>query len=333
VLGIFAGGGSSGDSSSSGTAGGSEHYEVVDKISEGGMGEVFRARQVELGRLVALKRIKSMRLTSEDQARFKKEARVLSGLSNPHTINVFDAGIVAGDSPFYVMELLDGVNLRELIEKDGTLPAARVIHVMRQATLSLHEAHAQGLIHRDIKPANLMMCRYGGEFDFVKVLDFGLVKTVTQDIEQGSFDAITHAGELPGTPAFLAPESVAGSAGITPRVDIYALAAIGHFLLTGRHLFDAESPVAMVRAQLHEHPPLASEKSPQAVPEELDQLLARCLEKDADKRPQTAAELLDLLEDMSIRHPWTRTHAEACWRDVPALSERARPKPVLPSAV
>jgi serine/threonine-protein kinase len=234
----------------------SDQYEIVSKISEGGMGEVFRAKQVELGRLVALKRIKAERLTADDRARFKREARVLSSLFNPHTINVFDAGIQNDKTLFYVMELLDGIDLRVLVEKEGPLEPARVVHILRQATMSLLEAHQKDLVHRDLKPANIMVCRYGVEFYFVKVLDFGLVKGGQID-DGDSFDVITRACELPGTPAFLAPESVSGRAHLDSRADFYSLGAVGYFLLTGAYLFDAETPLAMVRAQLHDEPPRA----------------------------------------------------------------------------
>lgn len=296
-------------------------YEILDKIGEGGMGEVYRARQTELGRLVALKRIKDESLTEEDRMRFKREARTLSGLFSPHTINVFDAGIQSDESLFYVMELLDGVNLRELVEKHGAIEPRRVIHILRQAALSLAEAHSQGLVHRDIKPANLMVCRYGGEYDFVKVLDFGLVKGGKVDV-QGDQEAITHAGALPGTPAFLAPEAVSGPAYVDARTDLYSLGAIGHYLLTARHLFEADSPLAMVRAQVHERPSLASESSPFALPRELDLLIDRCLHKEPSERPQSAEEMFVELEKLSVAHPWTRADAAACWDAIPVPSTR-----------
>lgn len=306
-------------------------YEVLDKLGEGGAGEVFRARQRELGRLVALKRIKPRQLSTDEAERFRREARVLSALSNPHTINVFDAGIQREGSLFYVMELLDGLNLRQLIEKDGPLPPARVIHILRQATLSLIEAHQKGLIHRDLNPSNLMVCRYGCEFDFVKVLDFGLVKLVAAANEGESFDSITRAGAVPGAPAFTAPESISGEGSPSPVADLYALGAIGYYLLSGKYLFEAEGAVAMARAQLYEEPAPLSEVSPLETPEDLEALIHRCIKKDPKERPQSAEELFDLLEALLVRFPWTRAQARTCWQAVPDVSDWNEPEPPLPS--
>ncbi len=304
-----------------------DEYELLDKLGEGGMGEVFRARQAGLGRLVALKRIKTLVRSEEHSARFKREARTLSSLFSPHTINVFDAGVQSDGSYYYVMELLDGLNLSQLIEKSGPLPAGRVIHVLRQACLSLIEAHDAGLVHRDVKPENIMLCRYGGEYDFVKLLDFGLVKLVEEDVE--SAGPITRAGAMPGTPAFIAPESVLGGDFVDSRADIYSLGAIGFYLLTARFLFDADSPLAMVQAHRHQAPPRAQDISGTDVPRALDDLLACCLEKNPEHRYQTAALLLCELEKLAIEYPWTRAQAEKCWADVAPVS--LRPPPYLSS--
>ena len=305
---------------------GSGSYEMLDKISEGSMGEVYRARHVELGRIVAHKRVKPTRLTKEGRARFKREARVLSSLTNPHTIKVFDAGVTEEKTLFYAMEFLDGIDLGNLVENEGPLVPARVIHIMRQATNSLCEAHEKGLVHRDLKPANLMVCRYGGETDYVKVLDFGLVKSLSHD-EDESYESITNAGAIPGTPAFLAPESVSGRHFVDARTDIYALGAIGHFLLTAQFMFDADTPMEMIRAQLSDIPPRASSRSPFEIPQALDNLIAQCLEKDPIKRPQSAEELLAQLERLESELPWTRQQASEGWKDVPpATSPDEAPK-------
>lgn len=306
---------------------GKNSYEVLDKLGEGGMGEVFRARQLRLNRMVALKRIKPLQSSSEERARFKREARVLSSLFNPHTINVFDAGVQPDGSFFYVMELLDGIDLERIVSQQGALEAARVIHILRQATMSLAEAHRHGLVHRDLKPANLMVCRYGGEYDFVKVLDFGLVKVALSDADADH--KITQDSEMPGTPAFMAPEMALGSSFVDARTDLYSLGAIAHYLLTGRFLFEATSPMAMVNAQLREFPARASKTSPHEVPDLLDQLVDRCLEKEPDDRFQSAEELLAELERLALVHPWTRDAAASAWRQIPPASDA--PKPHLPS--
>jgi eukaryotic-like serine/threonine-protein kinase len=331
VLAIFTGPSPAQQGASGAHAAGGAAYEVLDKLGEGGAGEVFRARQRQLGRLVALKRIKPRQLSTDETERFRREARVLSALSNPHTINVFDAGIQREGSLFYVMELLDGLNLRQLIERDGPLPPARVIHILRQATLSLIEAHEKGLIHRDLNPSNLMVCRYGCEFDFVKVLDFGLVKLVSAKNEGESFDSITRAGEVPGAPAFTAPESISGAGAPSPVADLYALGAVGYYLLSGKYLFEAEGAVAMARAQLYEEPAPLSEVSTLEVPEDLEALIHRCIKKDPKERPQSAEELFDLLEALLLRFPWTRAQARTCWQSVPDVPDQHEPEPPLPS--
>lgn len=304
----------------------SRDYEILDKLGEGGMGEVFRARHAGLRREVALKRIKPRSASAEDRLRFRREARVLSSLSNPHTINVFDAGIRDDGSFFYVMELLDGLNLDQLLTKEGPLQPSRVIHLLRQTLRSLAEAHERGLVHRDLKPANLMLCRYGGDFDFVKVLDFGLVKIGGG--EQDSVPPLSAAGALPGSPAFLPPESILGSAFVDARADLYSLGAVAFFMLTGRFLFDADTPMAMIEAQLNDTPPSILGFAPTPVPVELDDLIQRCLSKAREDRPQSARQLLLELEELAVSYPWTAGQAEACWKNIPKLSRP--PDPQLP---
>lgn len=306
---------------------GTGSYEILEKLSEGGMGEVYSARHIELGRMVAIKNIKPIRVHEEDQARFRREARVLSGLSSPHTINVFDAGVRDDGTLFYVMELLDGLDLSRLVDETGPQRPERVIHVLRQVSLSLGEAHARGLVHRDLKPANIMLCRYGNTWDFTKVLDFGLVKGGAES--EGS-EPITHSGELPGTPAFLAPESILGER-IDARADLYSLGAVAYYLLTGSFLFPERSPMRMVAAQIHEAPPRASESCPFDMPRELDDLIARLLSKDRNLRPASADEVIETLEILAVSSPWTREQAKACWERVPPRSDLGSLPPALPS--
>lgn len=311
---------------------GSTEYELLEKLGEGGMGEVFRARQIGLRRDVAVKRIKPVRTNEEDRRRFRREARVLSTLSNPHTINVFDAGIHDDGTFFYVMELLDGIDLEKLVVGYGPQEPARVIHILRQAALSLAEAHLKGLVHRDLKPANLMVCRYGGESDFVKVLDFGLVKGQIPEGD-GEGEPLTQDEALPGTPAFWAPESIRGSKFVDARADIYAFGALGHYLLTGRFLFEEETPMGMIRAQLNDEPQRASAQSPYEVPEALDEFLAHCLKKDVSERPQSIQEVLVTLESLALAHPWPRESALQWWQQVPVKRTSSPSLPPLPSEI
>ena len=282
------------------------------------MGELWLVRHLGLGRIAALKEIRGTEVNDEDVGRFTREAQVLSNLRCPHTIQVYDFGIGQNGFPFYVMEHLEGINLQVLVDKHGPLPAARTIHVLRQVCLSLQEAHDVGLVHRDIKPANIMLCRYGSAWDFVKLLDFGLVK------KDGHHDttSLTRPAVVLGTPAYVAPESLRGSKYVDGRADLYAVGAVGYFLLTGRLLFDHDQPVAMARAHLLEPAPRASDRVP--VPRELDDLLYDCLRKEPGERPQTARQLVERLDMVPIEAAWSQTQAEECW--LKTRPRKARPR-------
>ncbi|MES1177205.1 MAG: serine/threonine-protein kinase [Myxococcales bacterium] len=291
-------------------------YDLLELIGSGTMGELWKAKHKALGRVVALKRIKSAVADAEDSARFKREARATSDLRSPHTVEVFDFGEDNGVL-FYAMECLDGIDLQRLITRDGPIPPARAIPILAQACHSLADAHAQGVVHRDIKPANLMLCRYGLDLDFVKLLDFGLAKAVHKEGTEG---ALTRQGIVLGTAAYVAPESLKGSALVDARADIYALGAIAFWLVTGRLVFDLDKSMAMVRAHLSQMPPLASTCSRFAIPRELDETIAWCLKKDPDQRPQTASELSERLLSIHSLDRWTKQDAAAWWE---ASSRRA----------
>lgn len=294
-------------SSSIPPAPGLSSYERLNKLAEGAMGELWLVRHVGLGRIAALKEIRGTEVDDEDVGRFTREAQVLSNLRCPHTIQVYDYGVGQDGFPYFVMEHLDGINLQQLVDKHGPMPAPRAVHVLRQVCLSLQEAHEVGLVHRDIKPANIMLCRYGSAWDFVKLLDFGLVK---RDRQRDSA-SLTRPAVVLGTPAYVAPESLRGSKYVDGRADLYAVGAVGYFLLTGRLLFDHDQPVAMARAHLLEPAPRVSERVP--VPRELDDLLYQCLRKEPEERPQTARELGEHLERVPLETPWTQTLAEEWW--------------------
>jgi len=282
-------------------------YERLDKLGEGAMGELWLVRHTGLGRIAALKEIRGTEVNEEDVGRFTREAQVLSNLRCPHTIQVYDYGIGPSGFPFYVMEHLEGINLQQLVDKHGPMPPPRAIHVLRQVCLSLQEAHDVGLVHRDIKPANIMLCHYGSAWDFVKLLDFGLVK---RDRKQDTA-SLTRPAVVLGTPAYVAPESLRGSKYVDGRADLYAVGAVGYFLLTGRLLFNHDQPVAMAKAHLLEPAPRASTRV--ELPSELDDLLHQCLEKEPQARPQTARELCERLEQVSVESSWSQTQAEEWW--------------------
>jgi len=291
------------------------HYDLHKRMASGSMGEIWTATHKLLGRDVAFKRIKPGNIDEEDTRRFEREARVLAKLQSPHTVEVFDFGVTTGGELFYAMELLDGIDLQTMVGQHGALPPNRVIYLLLQACASLHEAHEQGLVHRDIKPANFMICRYGGEWDFLKVLDFGLVKK-----PQGaqSSAGVTRASAVLGTPAYLAPESMGGSKFVDRRADLYALGAVGFWLLTGRMVFEAYQAMAMVRLHLTEPPPKASAHSTFEVPEALDALLLQCLAKKPEERPASADEVRRRLEQIPLAERWDQDRAAAWWHERPA---------------
>lgn len=289
------------------------NYELKERLAGGSMGELWHARHRLLGRDVAFKRIKPGAIEGEDTLRFEREARVLSNLRSPHTVEVFDFGKTPSGDLYFAMELLDGIDLQAAVREYGPFQPERVVHLMLQACASLSEAHGQGLVHRDIKPANLMTCRYGGEFDFLKVLDFGLVKKPPGGGESAA--GVTNAATVLGTPAYLAPESMSGSKFVDGRADLYALAAVGFWLLTGRLLFVTDKPLEMVKLHLTEPPPKASAHSPAAIPGALDSLLLDCLQKKPENRPSSADVVRRRLEDIPLAARWDRERAAAWWKE------------------
>jgi len=293
-------------------------YHLVEQLGEGGMGEVWRGEHRLLARPAAVKLVgrsalESLGGASIDRAmrRFEREAQETAQLRCPHTINLYDFGIAADGTFYYVMELLDGLDLESLVTTYGPQPAERVVHLLTQACQSLNEAHQRGLIHRDIKPANIFCCRYGLEVDFVKVLDFGLVKPVRKSGAEAT--KLTAEGALAGTPAYMAPESVLGDIEVDSLVDIYALGCVAYWLLTGQLVFDASSPMRLAIKHVKEAPEAPSTRTELPVPQWLDDLVLECLAKDPAERPQTAAELIERLNDNQIEPAWSSTRANGWW--------------------
>lgn len=268
-------------------------YTLEEKIGEGGMGVVYRARHALLRRDTAVKLLLPERADAAAIARFEREVCLTCQLTHPNTIQVYDYGHTPDGIFYYAMEFLRGVNLHDLVARFGVQPEGRVVHILAQICDSLAEAHALGLIHRDIKPGNVFLCRRGGVADCVKVLDFGLVR----DYHAGDLDETNPAGErvVEGTPWFTPPEAIQGSAPTDPRSDIYSLGGLGYFLLTGHYIFDAESVAEIHEKQLASAPVPPSQRTTQPISREMEQLLLRCLEKDMNLRPQTVIELRALL--------------------------------------
>jgi DNA-binding NtrC family response regulator len=287
------------------------HYRLMEKLGEGGMGEVWRARHQLLARPCAIKLIKSDLLgENRDSAteRFRLEARTIASLSSPNTVRLYDFGVSETGSFYFVMELLTGMDLWSLVQRFGPLPPERVVAVLRQACRSLGEAHAAGLLHRDIKPQNLFLCRLGLDVDVVKLLDFGLVKSLNEDGTQ-----LTAAGTLTGTPAYMPPERVLGVTA-DERSDIYSLGCVAYWMLTGKAVFTGE-PMAVMIHHARTPPKPPSTIAPFPVPERLEQIVLACLEKTPEKRPSSALDLRNQLGEVTMTTAWTDERAEQWWRE------------------
>lgn len=291
-------------------------YRLADRIGAGGMGEVWRAHHRLLARPAAIKLIRPGRddggSAASAIARFRREAQAAASLRSPHSIQLYDFG-VARDGRFYiVMELLDGIDLETLIRRFGPQPPARVVHLLRQACESLAEAHAVGLMHRDIKPANLHLGRLGLEYDFLKVLDFGLAKQAHR--ESTAQTLLTAPEATTGTPAYLPPELASGEPA-DGRVDLYSLGCVGYFLLTGRLVFEGQNALQMILKHLQNEPEAPSVRSGLPIPPALDQVILWCLAKDPAARPASARVLADALSRVELNDAWTDDHARAWWDD------------------
>jgi eukaryotic-like serine/threonine-protein kinase len=292
-------------------------YTLESRLGTGGMGEVWQARHQMLARPAAIKliRAESLAMESEHQrvtvARFEREAQATATMRSPHTIQLYDFGITDSGAFYYVMELLDGLDLDALVLRYGPLPSARAIHLLMQVCDSLGEAHEHGLIHRDVKPANIYVCRYGRRLDFVKVLDFGLVKLS----DGGDEDALklTSRDHVSGTPVFIAPEQVLGEE-VDARTDIYQLGCVAYWLLTGKFVFKAATAMATMMMHVHEVPVAPSSHAELPVCVELDRLVLSCLEKDPARRPQNVDQLAQMLGDCDVGENWTDDRARHWWQ-------------------
>jgi hypothetical protein len=284
-------------------------YTLEEKIGEGGMGTVYRASHAMLRRPAAIKLLRPDIMTDDMIARFEREVQITSQLTHPNTIEIYDYGQTPEGIFYYVMEYLSGIDLMRLIVIDGPVIPARVVHILRQVCASLREAHNAGLIHRDIKPNNIILDQRGGEFDVVKVLDFGLVK----DIVSPDAVQLTATDIVAGTPVYIAPEQILREKPVDARCDLYALGAVGFFLLTGRNVFEGGNAIDLAHHTLHTPAPRPSEKALSTIPPELDQLIADCLAKDPDQRPASAQALIEILDKISRSSPWTNQEAKVWW--------------------
>jgi eukaryotic-like serine/threonine-protein kinase len=283
-------------------------YTLEEKLGEGGMGVVYRARHALLRRPTAVKLISTSPADAVRMKRFEREVQLTSRLTHPNTVAVYDYGHTYDGVFYYAMELLDGLSLAELCDEDGPQPPGRVAHILAQAARALAEAHSIGLIHRDVKPANIFLTVRGGIHDFVKVLDFGLVK------EMGAADpTITSPNTIAGTPLYMAPETIAKPETVDASVDVYALGAVGYYLLTGEPPFTGPNAIEVYHGHLHVVPPIPSKRLGRAVPGELESIVMDCLAKAPAERPPSANDLAERLEAVMADHPWTASDAKAWW--------------------
>ena len=297
-------------------------YELLEPLGHGGMGEVWRARHRLLARDAAIKLVRPEVLGTgaHDNSRvllrrFEREAQATAQLSSQHTIRLFDFGASDDGSFYYAMELLTGRDLESLINAFGPMPADRVMFLLRQVCHSLAEAHERGLIHRDVKPANIYVCRMGLDYDFVKVLDFGLVKfNETQRSESETQSIMTGAHTTIGTPAYMAPEIILGRNDVDRRADVYALGCVMYFMLTGHRVFEGDTPMQALVDHVHATPIPPSQRSELRIPSELDAIVLACLEKDPDKRPQDAVQLRRMLHECQSCSSWSSARANEWWR-------------------
>jgi len=283
-------------------------YIVEQKLGEGGMGAVYRARHGLLKRPTAIKLLSPDRNTPEDIDRFRREVQMTAKLRHPNTVTIYDYGCTENGTFYYAMELLDGVTLLEIVEAEGMVPESRVVHIMRQCAMALHEAHAMGLVHRDVKPNNIMMTQQGGVHDVTKVLDFGLVKNVDSKVEMTN----TVSEAIIGTPRFMSPEQILDPPSVDARSDLYALGAVGYYLLTGRFVFEGTSAIEICAQHLSAIPEPPSSVIEHDIDPGLEGIIMQCLEKKRDKRPASAAEIAEQLRGLPIER-WSQPRASQWW--------------------
>lgn len=292
-------------------------YQLEKLLGRGGMGEVWRARHRLLARPAAIKVVHPEVLGGDARGqhaslkRFEREAQATALLRNPHTIHLYDFGMADDGTFYYVMELLEGFDARTIVERFGPVTAERAICFLEQICDSLGEAHDVGFVHRDIKPGNVYVCRYGRHVDFIKVLDFGLVKSrgdgESEDVMLTAEDVVS------GTPGYMAPEQIMGKRPLDARVDIYALGCLAYWLVTGELVFPGDTVMDTMVQHVRERPVPPSQRTELDIPESLENVILRCLEKDPNERPGNCDELSELLRNCEVDAAWTQERAREWW--------------------
>jgi serine/threonine protein kinase len=272
------------------------------------MGVVYKGQHAMLRRPTAIKMLNVERVNDGSIERFEREVQITCQLNHPSTIAIYDYGRTPEGVFYYAMEYLDGIDLQALVDRYGPQPEGRVIHILKQICGSLYEAHSLGMVHRDVKPANVMINRRGGEPDVVKVLDFGLVRAIDEAKRS------QQSGGLSGTPLYMSPEAIQTPDLVDARSDLYAVGAIGYFLLTAQPVFQATTLVELCQQHMTALPIAPSERGGRGISPELESALLACLEKNRAQRPQTARDLMALLERAPTVSGWAVEEAEAWWR-------------------
>lgn len=284
-------------------------YTLDGKLGEGGMGIVYKGHHSMMRRPTAIKLLHADKVNETSISRFEREVQITCQLNHFNTIAIYDFGRTPEGVFYYAMEYLEGIDLQALVNQYGPQPEHRVVHILLQICNSLYEAHTKGLVHRDIKPANVMLNRRGCEPDVVKVLDFGLVKAIEQDAEGDG----SSAGSMTGTPLYMSPEAIQVPNSVDGRSDIYAVGAVGYFLLTGSPVFEADGLAQLCQKHIDESPIPPSKRGNTKVSAELEDALLSCLEKSRGKRPQTARDLAQLLSRSPQANRWTVEDGDRWW--------------------
>jgi serine/threonine-protein kinase len=295
-------------------------YTLHEKLGQGGMGVVYRASHALLRRPTAIKLLPPTNLGEESVARFEREVQLTARLSHPNTVRIFDYGRTSERVFYYAMEYLDGASLDRVVKVVGALPAARVIHILDQVAGALSEAHGIGLIHRDIKPANIILTEQGGMPDVAKILDFGLVKDIAGATEDGAtLQALSRADSIAGTPQYMSPEAITTPDKIDARTDIYALGAVGYFLVAGVEVFKGRTTLEVCSHHLHTEPlppgQRVDRRATQPIPSDLEALILRCLAKMPSARPESARALRAELARLRDAGRWSEDEARAWWSE------------------
>ncbi len=282
-------------------------YRLGKKLGEGGMGTVYLAQHAMLKRPAAIKLLKDDQVGPQAMLRFEREVQIASRLTHPNTIEIYDFGRTQSGVFYYAMEYVDGLTLHDLVARGGPVSPERVVFILCQVCGSLAEAHSQNLIHRDIKPQNVMLCQRGGQFDFVKVLDFGLAK----DLNPAGTDHVTKTMQVGGTPLYMSPERFIDPRNVDHRSDIYAIGAVGYYLLHGRSHLEADDRLETTSAVAEPDAPGLSQRGDSSA---LDEIVAACLEQSPDDRPQSVDDLSQQLRAVALTSTWTASEARAWWQ-------------------